>query len=364
VAVIEDTLTDGVTAATISQPRLAYVVPVTTGVTMTPIVRYDYGHVVTEQIRVAPALAGKATYRVTTTGGFSMRPRIALGWPFTATDGVTIARTITVHRGVSVVEALRLSRSVAPSMSYRVTITDQMRLSDSLRRFFAGDLLDTVGLVTTHLPYYRFRPTLADGVGVADVSSPRLVFRVTAADSINLDDVDILRLVFRPTLIDAVEVSAAYISPGDTFTTWAINTRTGAVSEYDNFAFNSFAMAGRTYLAASKDGLYELIGDDDAGDDIIVRIRSGFQQFTGARLSMFKAVYLATRGGGDYVLKIEAGTGEVYTYNVKSNDMQTAKITVGKGLRARFFAFELISTGQDFDLESLEFVPISGQRRV
>jgi hypothetical protein len=44
--------------------------------------------------------------------------------------------------------------------------------------------------------------------------------------------------------------------------------------------------------------------------------------------------------------------------------MKTARINIGKGIRARYFAFELISTGQDFDLDSLEFIPLVAKRRV
>ena len=44
--------------------------------------------------------------------------------------------------------------------------------------------------------------------------------------------------------------------------------------------------------------------------------------------------------------------------------MKTTKVNMGKGLRARYFAYELISTGQDFDLDSVEFVPLVAQRRV
>jgi hypothetical protein len=37
---------------------------------------------------------------------------------------------------------------------------------------------------------------------------------------------------------------------------------------------------------------------------------------------------------------------------------------MGKGLRSRYFAFELVSTGQDFDLDTLEFIPLVADRRV
>jgi hypothetical protein len=44
--------------------------------------------------------------------------------------------------------------------------------------------------------------------------------------------------------------------------------------------------------------------------------------------------------------------------------MITTRVQVGKGLRARYYAFELETVdGQDFDLESIEFVPLVVQRR-
>jgi hypothetical protein len=75
-------------------------------------------------------------------------------------------------------------------------------------------------------------------------------------------------------------------------------------------------------------------------------------------------VYLGTRGGGDFVLKLITGDDKTFIYSVNARDMATTKITLGKGLRARYFAFELVSTGQDFDLDTIEFVPLVSDRRV
>jgi hypothetical protein len=49
---------------------------------------------------------------------------------------------------------------------------------------------------------------------------------------------------------------------------------------------------------------------------------------------------------------------------VSTRSMRSTKVHMGKGQRARYFSFELISTGGDFDLDTLEFVPIVVQRRV
>jgi hypothetical protein len=143
-----------------------------------------------------------------------------------------------------------------------------------------------------------------------------------------------------------------------------MNTRTGAVTEYDNYAFNSFARIGDKYIGASESGLYELLGDDDAGADIVATIRSGFAQWSGTHMGSFKGMYLATRGEGDFILKVITADNKEYHYAVAAQDSRTTKITTGKGLRARYFAFELISTGQDFNLDTIEFIPLVADRRV
>ena len=174
----------------------------------------------------------------------------------------------------------------------------------------------------------------------------------------------ILKLLLNPTLTESMDISLAYVAPGDSVTTWAVNMRNGATTEYTNYNFNSFASAGRNYLAASSSGLYELLGDDDAGSDIIAKVKTGFGQFAGSRLSHMKAAYIGMRGAGDFVFRIETTAGDTYNYAVTVASMKTQKIHLGKGIRARYFAFELESTGQDFDLENIKLVPLIALRRL
>jgi hypothetical protein len=69
-------------------------------------------------------------------------------------------------------------------------------------------------------------------------------------------------------------------------------------------------------------------------------------------------------GAGDYVLRVLTRDGKTYNYRVTAADGRSVKINMGKGLRSRYFAFELVSTGQDFDLDTLEFIPLVADRRV
>jgi transketolase len=60
--------------------------------------------------------------------------------------------------------------------------------------------------------------------------------------------------------------------------------------------------------------------------------------------------------------------GPVYVRTGRSKALivynENTKFEIGKGIRARYFSFELTSTGQEFDLDSIEFLPIVNQRRV
>ncbi len=310
----------------------------------TSAVEANYGKVLTENARFVEALRA--------------------AFPKSTSDTMNVTDAIGILVAIVVLDRLGLLPAVTGASTLTPAMVETLGLSESLANFFGVSASDGIGMESTLLRQFTAHMDEADEVTVGDAPTAAFVLRVTAADEFEIAAEDALSWVFAGVLADGVQLSAAFILPGSSITTWAINTRSGGVTEYSNYAFNSFAQMGNVYFAASEDGLYELTGDDDAGTDIIADIKSGLFQFGGAHLASLKGVYLATRGGGQFVLKIQTGDGKEYVYDVLSNDMQTTKIQIGKGLRSRYFAYELVSTGQDFDLESLEFIPLVAARRI
>lgn len=293
-----------------------------------------------------------------------LQDRLFTTFAAVAAETVALADPLTVVRALQVLETLGIAEAPLAKATLYLTAAERVRFLDTLLRFFSGDVVEALSIASSLSPQRRAMGSAAETVGVADSLTPRMVLRLTATDTVGIDPVQALKLLFSPTLAETVEIVGAYISPDGDLTTWAVNTRSGAVTEYTNYDFNSFARVGMRYLGASATGLYELDGDDDAGTDIIADLKGGFLQFNGSRFAGMKAVYLGVRGGGEFFLKLEAASGETYTYKVIAEDMETTKVWIGKGLRHRYLAYELISTGQDFDLESIEFVPMLAQRRV
>lgn len=336
----------------------------TTGFSDATVLDIRYAELLAETINLVDAHVLRSKLSSTMLDNVRLADAIMRVFPVAQAEGVALTDVVRVVQAVRVAEGLGLlDVTLSKSTIYR-TFAELLRVSDVLRRFLSGDALDGIGVAAATVTRFSVGRQVTDTLNIVSSLSQKLLVRVVAADGVRLSATEALKAVYRPTVRDGVEITAAHVRPGEDVTTWAVNTRTGATTEYSNFNFNSFGQVGHKYLGAARTGLYELNGDDDQGTDIIAKIRSGYAQFNGSRYTGFKAAYLGMRADGSFVFKLETGTGEVTAYNVVAQDMQTTKIQVGKGLRARYFAFELVTTGQDFDLDTVEFVPMPAQRRV
>lgn len=341
-------------------------IPVTAAETlvMTDALTILRGVVVGETIEMTDAQLLNRLSHLTLAETVTLVERLQPGTPVSVAETIALALMQQVQQVVTVIEALELEPLVTPIARYGQTVAETLALAASLANFFGADVSEVMGFAETMTGIKSTSATLAETVSMAAAASPALVLRVTAEETLELDDSTLLRAIYTGAIDEAFELAAAFLAPGGGITTWAINARTKAVSEYDNYAFTGFGRVGGRYVGATASGLYELVGDDDDGTDIIAEIKSGFAQFAGTRHTLFKAIYLGVRGEGDFVLRLISGEGQTYDYAVETRDMRSTKVHMGKGLRARYFAFHLISSGQDFDLDSIEFVPLVAQRRV
>jgi hypothetical protein len=295
---------------------------------------------------------------------FGLTDLFTVGRPITIAQAMNVAPAITTVLGALIADRLGLVSTNAANMTYKQTLLEVLAFNDLLKKFLAGVLMDNLNVAPTYNAIGAYKPTVSESMNLAQTMTPKLIAVVTVPQTFAFTDAQTLQMVFKPTIAEVLSFDIGIIDPGGGFTTWAVNTRTGATTEYSNYAFNSFASSGHHYLGASSTGLYVLEGSDDDGTPTVASLRSGYTQFGGSRYASFQAAYLGMRGDGNVYLKLDAGTGETYTYQVVLQNRQTTKVRVGKGLRARYFAWELITTGQDFDLDSLEFIPLVAQRRV
>lgn len=320
--------------------------------------------VVSETVAVVAAPLVDMTWVPALAETLAIGSPVSVGFVAVASDAVSVTLAAQVARALTVIELLGLTDTLVPGVRLAMTVGDVVVLSDALRQFFALGVSDAVTLTPSIVPLHRISGSAADTITLTPTVTPHFALAAVCAESIDLTPQLVLQQLLRPTLLDQIQLYGLYVDPGTAAITWAVNARTGAVSEYSNYHFNSFARHGSRYLGARSDGLYYLDGDTDAGTNIIGRMAGGFLQFAGSRFSSLDAIYLGLHASGDVIIKVETGDQKTYTYKVAVQSRQTTKVRTGKGMRARYFTYELISTGPDFDLDSIEFVPVAAQRRV
>jgi hypothetical protein len=365
---IEDALTENVRTEDFVFPTQRAAASASDGVLATPAVAAfpRWGGVLADQIlwTMAQAVVARTFGTVADSTALADTVRSAVG--------VTVSRTMTLTDtaqgawSIRISDNLVLSRVAAAVARYGLSALDGVLHRDALNNVAAASASDTLSIAPITAELTRRPAVTADLLTLSEVLGHALVLRVTVTDTVDLTATEALRMIFRPALKDAVEIVAGYVAPDGSFTAWAVNTETTAVTEYSNYPFTSFARMGRRYIAAGPDGLYVLDGDTDAGAPIIADLKTGLMQFAGSRFAGVKTIYLGLRRGttDEMYVKIIEGDDTTRTYRVLVRDRTTTKVQVGKGLRARYFALELVTTGQDFDLDTIEVVPLLNARRV
>lgn len=329
-----------------------------------PTLAYQLGAILCERLRLANTLLANQVAHLGLAETLAVYSQMFPATPVAMSNTVAMSITQAAQLAGTIMEELDISSALVGSGKYHLTLAQTIGLVDALVRFFGEDLTDGIGVAEVLGVDATLFATATDTVVTADSITPSFLLSAVCDEGIDLSSVTVEQMLFSPTLQDGIEITAGYLEPDGSFTTWVMNARNYAVTEYQNYAFNSFAKLGDTYIGASDSGLYELAGDTDDGASIVARIKSGFMQFGGTHLSRLKGAYIAATGEGRMVLKIITKEGDTYIYQADTRDGRSTKVHMGKGQRSRYFAFELTSVGQDFDLDTLEFVPVLVQRRV
>lgn len=363
------TLTDGITIKR-GPPVASLGVQLRSGVNLAATISrlFQGGAAVNDRATIRHTQSQTTEYHVSQADAAKFLDRFQIVFPASLHDAVTISQAQSLVKGWLVLDRFRVAHSSTPTTHFSLAILDAIRLNTSLANFFGFSVSDHVGVHHSQVMNYVAMASLQELITIAPTLTTSLIMQVVENDLFNITDAEILKAIYNLEIDDFIDLSALYVSPDGNFTTWAINTRTASITEYQNYAFNSFAQTGRKFIAASKDGIYELDGERDPGAvNIVTAMRSGFFAPNGSKFTSFRNIYVGMRtqdNSKEFILKLIDSYGREYIYSFKPEQNATTKINTGKGLRARFFAFELITPGPDFDLNSIEFRPLMLKRRV
>lgn len=218
-------------------------------------------------------------------------------------------------------------------------------------------------------------PVVADYTLFAVVGASGLITSVFAASPLRDASISLVGGLHDSYTLTALAeaVMRSYVSaesevplweqPGEV---WVVNYDTSASSSYENFPYNSFAQVGNQYFGAKSDGIYLLQGDDDSGAPIHASINLGKSGMGSRVQKRVSECYLGASSDGTLYLKVTADSS-TYIYEARnaSAQMQAQRVTLGKGLQANYFTFEIYNhNGCDFELNDVEFRVVDLQRRI
>ena len=211
---------------------------------------------------------------------------------------------------------------------------------------------------------YKADAPFGFGLGIAMSTSVAAIERISV--DLGLDVPITLSTIETAEVSPVFWFDAPLECPGAFMDAWAVNLDNGASTEYRSYPFETVANIGGRYFGAAFEGLYELAGDTDAGAPIEAKFDIGRKDFGNDQLKRVDQVYLGITSKGQMFVKVSA-EGASYTYPMREfgEHIQTQRVTVGKGMRANYFGFEIGNTaGCDFEITSLNMMVAESARRI
>ena len=265
----------------------------------------------------------------------------------------------------NVIDSIRLEATEYNTSSLKEGLTSQITLLDSLVKFFKENINDvlqtnfTVGNIVSNLEALISSLVLSDGI----LQSASIVIcqKSTASILSNLNSSSIFSYLINEEMLLKVPLDGT-----SRYVTFLLSPETNSVSNYNNYNFISSTKFGNKYLFSNSSGLYEHGGSTDDGDSIRAEIETVAFNFNSSNLKQVPSIYLGVSSDSTVILKVKVdGKGEaIYKLNRRTNNLQTQKMDIGKGLIGRYFQFELITSAPTFNLESIDFYPIEIKRKI
>jgi hypothetical protein len=334
------------------------------GISQATSEKFIWGRMLADIVKVSSIVSASGIYHKSLSALFKFVEAFNLRRDIILNQNIGIHPSLAATSFLKLLQTFLVASSSSPVFNYHLILAGRIIVADILGHFTSAILTQLFTVHPSLNRQYVANNSLAQLLTVHPALTNKLILQIVG--NLQLSPSQLVHMLYRgDPLLDGVVIQALYISPSGTTTTWAVNTRTNAVTEYLNYDFQSFALMDNRYIAAGPGGLYELDGDTDNGALIISELMSGYLQLNEKKLFGIKGAYVAIRGDGRFYLKLISGDGREYVYELKAQpNLMTTKVRIGKGISTTYMAFDLVTEGQDWDLDSIEFIPMTRGRRV
>lgn len=266
---------------------------------------------------------------------------------------------------VRVSDKLVASGIVSTNTEAYLLISDSIKLLDSAIFAWGAKIVDSLNIPDGVIDNLVFFNAIVESLNIIDTASFEFNIFIAVRDNIDISDSQTLQQILHERLSDGFSFTGQVELNGDLFT-FVLNTENEAISSYNNYNFNS--ISGN--LGADSTGIYELNGESDVGNNIQASIKTSLMDFGSSLHKQIPYAYIGFTSDGTLVLKVisdQHGNKNERWYECKTSYSadDTTRIRLGKGVKARYWQFQLENMdGTDFDIESIELMPLTLNRRI
>lgn len=274
---------------------------------------------------------------------------------------------------LAMADQLVMTGEVDTQMNALILLVGALALSDHLSVAQEISFESVIAAADSIEELFLALMTLVSEVDATDEVALTAGFTVLLSDALYAVDEIGTGMSAMIELFDTADFSVRLNLPGHDgglYIGYAMNLRNAGVAVYDNYPFTSFDEVGGLALAVGEGGLYLLEGDDDAGEPIHARIRTGLTDFGSAVYKHSPNAYVGYTAEGSLLLKVittDKGHKKANTYKLSpraSTAPTNDRFNVAKGLTSVYWGYQIENVdGVDFELDTVKVWPFIVQRR-
>jgi hypothetical protein len=292
--------------------------------------------------------------------------RITLNGIISETLNLSSTHLDILIRVETILELISTITQITNSSVSKSIILELVSIIDSVLFNKALSISETMGLQDSLVLLQKGLNTVLEQINLITSTTGNIIKIGIISDSLDLLPSFSSVSSFINAISEQFIISIPGVTSQDTYLAYVFNTETNSVSTYNNYNFNTSALFNGKYIFGSSTGLYEYGGSKDNLVDIQASLKTVAYNFGTSNLKQIPEMYIGGTNSDSMIIKVRVDNkAEVY-YKIKNtiSSLHTQRIKFGKGLIGRYFQFELITSSDECDLESIEFYPIILNRKI
>jgi hypothetical protein len=321
-----------------------------------------------ESINLSLSQGTKASIKNVILDQLSAVTTLLIRRPITVSESIVLTSTLLaiIRRIESVIATILVTTSLDSKGTLLSNLFEVLSLLSLSTFGKSGTVSELITINSTILSLQSLINSVISSIVLTDTTINDKVLIIDLSESFSLDSALSSKSSLFNSLSDSFIIRIPSVHGQDSYLAYLLSPETNSISNYHNYNFDNCTKFGFKYLFSNSSGLFEYGGNTDDSTLIKATLETVAYDFGSSNLKQVPTVYLGYTSTGITIMKVRVNgkATAVYKLNKHTENLQTQKISVGKGLIGRYFQFELITEASDFSMESIEFYPVVLKRKL